>query len=169
LYRVHLSDEERQELQRRARTLGVRPRTRDRLEMVRLSAAGWSVPQIARHLGMCEKSVRSWLRTFLEEGFDALLDQPPTGRTSRLTPAIREAVRQEFAKGDRTWTAQQVAEWIAERFGMAVSLSHLRRLLRRWKLSYKRTTRSVKHKQKPAEVAAQQTALEGEEKRGARA
>jgi transposase len=169
VYRVHLSDEERHELQQRAHAPGVRPRTRDRLEMVRLSAVGWSVPQIARHLGICEKRVRFWIRTFLEQGFDALLDTPPAGRTSRLTPAIREAVRAEFAKGDRTWTAEQVAEWIAERFGVTVSISQLRRWLRRWKLSYKRTTRSVKHKQKPAEVAAKQTALEAEEKRGSRA
>jgi transposase len=137
--------------------------------MVRLSAAGWSVPQIARHLGMCEKSVRAWIRLFLEQGFDALRDAPPSGRPSRLTPAIRETVRQEFAKGDRTWTASQVAEWIAERFGVSVSVSHLRRLLRRWKLSYKRTGRSLKHKQKPDAVAAQQTALEAQEKKGSRA
>jgi transposase len=137
--------------------------------MVRLSDAGWSIPQIARHLGMCEKSVRAWIRLFLEQGFDALLDQPPPGRTSRLTAAIREAVRQEFAKQDRTWTAQQVAEWIAAQFGVEVSVSHLRRLLRRWRLSYKRTTRSVKHKQKPEEVAAKQTELEAAEKRGSRA
>ena len=169
MYRVHLNDQERQDLQRRAHAPGIRPRTRDRLEMVRLADAGWSVPQIARHLGMCEKSVRAWIQRFLEQSFDALLDQPPLGRTSRLTPTIREAVRQEFAQGERTWTAQQVAGWIAERFSVEVSVSHLRRLLRRWKLSYKRTTRSVRHKQKPEEVAAKQTALEAEEKRGSRA
>ena len=169
MYRVHLSDEERRELQRRAHAPGVRPRTRDRLEMVRLSDAGWSVPQIARHLEMCEKSVRAWIRAFLEQGFDALGDKPPPGRTSRLTPAIRERVRQDFAKGDRTWTAQQVGEWITEQFGVSVSVSHLRRLLRRWKLAYKRTGRSLKHKQKPEEVSAKQTELEAEEKRGSRA
>jgi transposase len=166
---VHLSDEERQELQRRTHAPGVRPRTRDRLEMVRLCDAGWSVPQIARHLGMCEKSVRAWIRVFLEQGFDALSDKPPPGRTSRLTPTMRESVRQEFAKGDRTWTAQQVAEWITERFGVSVSVSHLRRLLRRWKLSYKRTGRNLKHKQKPEEVSAKQTELEAQEKKGSRA
>ena len=169
MYRVHLSDEERQELQRRTHGPGVRPRTRDRLEMVRLSDAGWSVPQIARHLGMCDKSVRAWIRLFLAEGFDALRDLPPPGRTSRLTPAIRESVRREFEKGDRTWTAHQVSHWIAQQFGVSVSTSHLRRLLRRWKLSYKRTGRSVKHKQKPDEVAAKKTALEAQEKKGSRA
>jgi transposase len=137
--------------------------------MVRLSDAGWSVPQIARHLHLGEKTVRTWIGVFLESDFDALRYLPPTGRTSRLTPMIRERLCQEFEKADRTWTAQQVANWIAEQFGVSVSVSHLRRLLRCWKLSYKRTARSVKHKQKPDEVAAKKAALEALEKRGSRA
>jgi transposase len=166
---VYLSDEQRQELQRRAHEPGVRPRTRDRLEMVRLSDAGLSVPQIARHLHIGEKTVRTWIGVFLESGFDALPYLPPTGRTSHLTPAIRERLRQEFDKANRTWTAQQVVHWIAEQFGVRVSVSHLRRFLRRWKLSYKRTARSVKHKQKPEEVAAKKTELATWEKKGSRA
>jgi transposase len=169
VYRVYLSDEQRQELQRRAHEPGVRPRTRDRLEMVRLSDAGSSVPQIARLLQIGEKTVRTWIGVFLERGFDALRDMPPPGRTSRLTPAIRESLRQEFAKADRTWTAKQVAEWIATRWGVSVSTSHLRRFLKRGKLSYKRTARSVNHKQKPDEVAAKKAELAAQEKWGSRA
>ena len=169
MYRVELSDEQRRELQRRAHEPGIRPRTRDRLEMVRLSDAGWSVPQIARHLGLCEARVRFWIRTFLADGFDALRDQPPVGRTSRLTPTIREAVRQELEKGDRTWTGTQLAEWIQQQFGVRVSASHLRRFRQRWELSWKRTARSVKHKQKPEEVAAKKAELDTLEKKGIRA
>ena len=51
MYRVRLDEAARQQLQRRAHTPGVMPRTRDRLEMVRLSDAGWSVPKIACHFG----------------------------------------------------------------------------------------------------------------------
>jgi transposase len=169
LYRVDLSDEQRRELQQRAHAPGVRPRTRDRLEMVRLADAGWSVPQIARHLGMCEARVRYWIKTFLEHGFDALRDQPPAGRPSRLTPAIRAAVRQELEKGERTWTGAQLAAWIEKQFGVRVSASHLRRFRRRWQLSWKRTARSVKHKQKPDEVAAKKEELDLLEKKGIRA
>lgn len=169
MYRADLSDEQQRELQRRTHEPGVRPRTRDRLEMVRLSHAGASVPEIARHLGMGEKRVRHWIKTFLAKGFVALTDLPPVGRTSRLTPAIREAVRQELEKGDRIWTAPQLAAWMAPECGVSVSTAHLRRFLRRWKLSYKRTTRSLKHKQQPEEVAAKQAELEALEKRGSKA
>jgi transposase len=169
LYRVELSDAQQRELQQRTHAPGIRPRTRDRLEMVRLSHAGRSVPAIARHLARSEKRVRHWIKTFLVQGFAALTDQPPVGRPSRLTPAIREAVRQELEKGDRIWTAPQLAAWIARECGVSVSTAHLRRFLRRWKLSYKRTTRSVRHKQKPDEVAAKQVELAELEKRGSRA
>ena len=75
----------------------------------------------------------------------------------------------ELAKGDRIWTAPQLAAWIAQACQVSVSASHLRRFLRRWKLSYKRTTRSVRHKQQPDEVAAKQAELAELEKRGSRA
>lgn len=169
MYRVQMSDEQQRELQRRTHEPGIRPRTRDRLEMVRLSHRGRSVPQIASHLGRSEKRVRHWIKTFLAAGFAALADRPPVGRPSRLTPAVRDAVRQELEKGDRTWTAPQLAAWVAQECRVTVSTAHLRRFLRRWKLSYKRTTRSVKHKQKPDEVAAKQLELEALEKRGSRA
>jgi putative transposase len=169
LYRVSLSEEQRQELQRRTHEPGIKPRTRDRLEMVRLSDAGWSPPQIARHLGMSEKRVRHWIQTFLASGFDALPDQPHRGRPSALTEAIREALRQELEKQDRTWTAAQLAEWIEKQSGVRVSLSHLRRFLRRWRLSYKRAGRSVKHKQHPEQVAAKEAELGALEKMGSRA
>jgi transposase len=169
LYRVQLSDEQQRELQRRTHVPGIRPRTRDRLEMVRLSHSGRSVPQIACHLGISEKRVRHWIKTFLAEGFEALADRPPVGRPSRLTPAIRDAVRQELEKGDRTWTAPQLAEWIEQQFAVHVSAAHLRRFRRRWQLSYKRTGRSVRHKQKPEEVVAKKEELETLEKRGSRA
>jgi hypothetical protein len=47
LYRVHLTEQERAELKRRTRAAGIKPRTRDRLEMIRLADAGWHIPQIA--------------------------------------------------------------------------------------------------------------------------
>jgi transposase len=166
---VQLSDEQQRELQRRTHAPGIRPRTRDRLEMVRLSHSGRSVPQIARHLGISEKRVRHWIKTFLAAGFAALTDRPPAGRSARLTPAIGEAVRQELAKGDRTWTAPQLAAWIEAQWGVRVSPSHLRRFRQRWQLSWKRTARSVSHKQKPEEVAAKKQELERLEKRGSRA
>ena len=153
MYCVVLDDEARGELHRRAHQAGVMPRTRDRLEMVRLSDAGWSVPKIAKHLGLSQRCVRHWIKTFLAEGFDALPDKPHPGQKSALTPEMIAAIRAEVAKGERTWTAEQIADWTAKQFGLRLSPGWLCRLLGRAKLSYKRTSRSLKHKQNPHQVA----------------
>jgi transposase len=169
MYRVHLTDAQRDELQHRAHAPGVLPRTRDRLEMVRLSDAGFSVPQIARLLRISEQRVRFYVKRFLTGGFDALPDQPHPGQQSALTPAMEEAIRQELRQEERTWTARQLADWVAERFGVRFTPDHLSRRLKRAGIRYKRTSRSLKHKQDPKAVEATQVEMAEQEKRGIKA
>lgn len=164
MYRVSLTAQERQELNQRAHQGDIAPSTRDRLEMVRLSDAGWRIPQIARHLGQHPQTVRSWIKAFLAEGFDGLANQPRGGSTSALTPAVLQAVQHEVAKGERTWNAGQIAEWVALQYSVQRSAAQVRRKLREARLSYKRTSRSVRHKQKPQEVADKRAELERLEK-----
>src|SRR6266536_2070786 len=121
MYRVRLTDAQRDELQCRAHAPGVMPRTCDRLEMVRLADAGFSIPQIARHLRLSEKRVRHYIKAFLVAGFDALPDRPHPGQQSALTPAILEALRQ----GERTWTAAQIAAWVEKQFGIRLGADWL--------------------------------------------
>jgi transposase len=136
------------------------------MEMVRLSDAGLSVPQIARLVQISEEQVRYWVKRFLAGGFDALPDAPHRGQTSALSPAILESVRAELRQGGRTWTAQQIADWIAEVHGVRRSADRVGRMLRRARITYKRTHRHLKHKQQPAAVAAKREALAALEKRG---
>ena len=164
LYRVRLTEEQRDELHRRTRVIGIKPRTRDRLEMVRLSDAGWKVPRIAQHLRVSAIRVRFWLRRFLDEGFDALADRPFPGRPGRLTPALLDQLRQELDRGDRTWTTRQVAEWLETEHGVRFSPDHLGVLMRRAGLSCRRTERDLGHKQDPAEVADRTADLQTLEK-----
>lgn len=166
MYVMHLTDAQRQELQRRTHAADAKPRTRDRLEMVRLGDAGWSCPRIARHLGLCEETVRTWLKAFLTGGFDALADQPHPGQQSALTPAMEEAIREQLRHGMRTWTAAHLADWLDRQFGVRLSPAHLGRRLKRARIVYKRNSRSVKHKQDPVEVAAKQEEMASLEKRG---
>ena len=164
MYRVTLTFEQRLELNRRAHQPGLAPCVRDRLEMVRLSAAGWRVPQIARHFGQHEQTVRFWIKAFLTGGFEALSNKPRGGWASALTPAVLHAVRQELNKANRTWSAGQIADWIAQEFGISRSADAVRRQLRAECLSYKRTRRSLRHKRSPEEVAVKQAALDALQK-----
>jgi transposase len=166
MYRITLTDEQRRELRARTRQAGLAPSTRDRLEMVRLSDTGWSVPRIARHLGQHEQTVRAWIKAFLRGGFDALPNKPRGGKQSALTAPVLEAVRAEVATGERTWTAAQLADWIAERHGVRLSADRLRRHLHRARISWQRTSRTLRHKQDLAEVAERQAVLDDLAKRG---
>src|SRR5258708_1451591 len=114
MYRVEFDEAARQELNRRAHQQKIAPNTRDRLEMLRLSDAGLSIPKIARHLQYHEQTVRHWIKVFLLEGFDALVDPPRPGRPSAITQAIRLGVRGWIEKGDRIWSAGQIAEKVPQ-------------------------------------------------------
>jgi transposase len=159
MYRVTLTDAQRVELNRRAHQADVAPSTRDRLEMIRLADAGWNVPKIARHLGQHEQTVRFWIKAYLDNGFDALANKPRGGKTSALTPDLLNAIVSEVSKGERTWNAGQIAAWLAEQHQVHLSADWIRVHLKRADLRYKRTSRSLKHKQKAEEVAAKQAAL----------
>ncbi len=163
--RIALTNEQRHELRQRTRQVGLPPSTRDRLEMVRLADAGWSVPKIARLLGQHEQTVRTWIKAFVDGGFDALANKPRGGKESALTPAMLSAVRAEVSRGERTWTAAQLADWVAEHHGVRLSTDRLRVHLRRANISWQRTSRTLKHKQDPAEVAERQAVLDDLEKK----
>jgi transposase len=134
--------------------------------MVRLSDGGWSIPKIARHLQFHEQTVRTWIKAYLTDGFDALNDQPHVGQSSAITPDILAQVRRWTQTNERTWNAPQIAIEAAKQFGLVRSLDQWRRLLRREGLTYKRTRRSLRHKQKPERVARKRADLQTLKKGG---
>lgn len=166
MYRVIFDEDARRELIRRAHHPEITPRTRDRLEMLRLSDAGWSIPKIARHLRQHEQTVRYWIKAFLLGGFDALVDLPHPGKPSAITSEILAQVRQWIQKGDRIWSAGQIAEEVARLYGIRRSVDQWRRLLQREKLGYKRTSRHLKHKRDQEQFDDKKAQLETLQKRG---
>ena len=162
-FRIRLTPEHREELHRRARAREVAPRLRDRLEMVRLSDLDWSVPRIAAYLGAHEQTVRRVIKAFLAGGFAALPDRPRPGRPPTLTMAHLEAVEallDAAAPRGETWTAPQLAAWLAATHGVRVDAEYLAARLRARKFRWKRTKRSVQHKADPNLQAQPQADLE---------
>ena len=155
MFRVSLSDEQREELRRRTHAAGVSPTVRDRLEMVRLSSAGWSVPRIAQHLGVHEQTVRRYVKTYLAHGFAGLAPRPRPGRPSRIQVGDLEAVEQLLDQADRTWTAPQLVAWLEAERGVLLCRDHLGRLLRRRGFRWKRTKASVAHQRTDPQLLLQ--------------
>jgi transposase len=152
MFRVSLSCAERKELRRRTHEPGVRPQVRDRLEMVRLCDAGWSVPHIAGHLGLHEQTARRYVKAFLSGGFDALAPRPHPGRPPRVRVADLEALERHIDESDRTWTTPQLAAWLESERGVRVCPMHLSRLLHRRGFRWKRTKHSLAHKQRDSSL-----------------
>jgi transposase len=161
VYRVELSDEQRVELNERARVRTLAPRLRERLEMVRLSDLGWRVPQIAQALEVHEQTVRKYIKAFLTDSFAGLADQPIPGRPPRASVVDLAAVGQlldEAARQGQTWTARQVTAWLARERHVQLSTSRVRVLLRQQEFRWKRTKRSVRHQRKDPDLQASKEA-----------
>lgn len=164
---IQLDDATRAELQS-LRQAALSPRSRDRLEMLLLSAAGWSPPRIAAHLGCDAQTVRKTLHGFRRRGQAALFPAPPgpapdLARRDAILARLRDLLGQ-----DRTWTGNQLAE-VLSASGIPLSGRQVRRYLRLLKAGYRRTASTLEHKQNPAKVERARRVLDGVKKKRRRA
>jgi transposase len=127
------------------------PLERDRVAMVLLSAEGWRPPAIAHHLGYHAATVRHALKAYLAQGLAGLWHQrpgpsPDTARREQVTQALDRLLDQP-----RTWTAAQLAQALRAE-GIRLSTRQTRRYLQGMGAKWRRTVRSLRHKQDPAKV-----------------
>jgi transposase len=115
---------------------------------------------IASHLKLHHQTVRKWVKAFLSDGFEGLLDKPRPGKVSALTSEMKAALYSEIENGERTWTAPQMSDWLQEQFGLSLSPVRVAVHMRRIGLVYKRTSRSLKHKQNAEQMAARRVSLD---------
>src|SRR5262245_55145205 len=162
MLRTSLTDSQREELQTLRRT-DLPAVARDRLEMVLMSAAGWSPPKIAEHLGRHPHTVRSALKGFASRGTaafypDAPGPDPDYARLAKVTARLSILLAE-----DRTWTSRQLADAL----GPDVGIGHrqTRRYLALLKASYRRTAQTVGHKQDPVKVERAEVVLAGLKKK----
>jgi transposase len=166
MIRIHLSDDQRYELQALRQT-NLPAVARTRLEMVFLSDAGWSAPTIARHLGHHPHTVRSALKGFRDQGPAAFQPdkpgpEPDHDRRAQVTRKLAELLDQ-----DRTWTSRQLADALGPDIG--IGHRQTRRYLALLKAGYRRTAQTVGHKQDPKKVERAEVVLSNLKKKLRRA
>jgi len=144
------STTKRVEIRDRTHAPGVLARVRDRLEMIRLADAGWTVPRIARHFGYHDQTVRKYVKAFLADGVAALPDRPRPGRPPRVTAGHLDALEVLLDTGGRAWTTPQLVDWLEREHGVRVHPDHLSRLLHARRFGWHRTVTSVTHKRPDA-------------------
>jgi transposase len=155
---ITLSPEERAAVDRLRHGAKTPVVLRARSQMLLLSADGWSPPKIAAHLAYHPHTVRAVLRRFQGRGVAGLtpdLPGPPpdTVRREQVTAALDRLLDQE-----RTWTAAQLATALGEQ-GIALSTRQTRKYLGRMGAQWRRTVRTLAHKQDPEQVARAETTL----------
>jgi transposase len=168
MIRLTLTDPERTAVQALRRAPTLPPAERDRVEMVLLSATGWTVPAIAAHLGYCAATVRTVLKRFTPTDLTTLRRQRPgppkdLARAEQVTAALNRRLDEP-----RTWTARHLAAALQEE-GIRLSTRQTRKYLKRLGANWRRTTRTLRHKQDPAQVDRAKRTLAHLEKRGPRA
>jgi len=152
MLRITVTPDHRAAAQAARRDPTLTPLERDRVEMVLLSAEGWRPPAIAQHLDYHAATVRHALKAYLARGLPGLWHQrpgppPDTARRAQVTQALDRLLDQP-----RTWTAAQLAHALQAE-GIRLSPRQTRRYLQGMGAKWRRTVRSLRHKQDPAKVA----------------
>jgi transposase len=129
-----ISDEERSELERRARAHTSTQREARRARVILLCAEGVPLRQIDEIVGIDQHQVGLWRRRFLERRLDGLADLARSGRPRRLghderlqMAAIATSAR-DPADPVATWTYIDVAEALRAE-GIEASVSQVWRIL----------------------------------------
>ena len=159
MWQLKLDEQQHRELAQWRADPTLKPAERDRVEMVALSAAGWEVKAIAPHLGYNPESVRRVFRRWRTDGWQVVRHQPPgpapdQARREQVETALTSLLQQE-----RTWTSRQLAAALTSQ-QIPLSGRQVRRYLHGIRAGYRRTYRSLKHKQDPAKVVQAQTELD---------
>jgi putative transposase len=151
MLRITLSPDQWAAAQAARRDPTLTPLERDRVATVLLSAEGWSPPAIAHHLDYHATTVRNALKAYLAQALAGLWHQrpgppPDTARREQVTQAL-----DRLSDQPRTWTAAQLAQALRAE-GIQLSTRQTRRYLQSMGAKWRRTVRSLRHKQDPAKV-----------------
>lgn len=87
-----VSDEQREALQRQARSKGAPARVVERARIVLLAAEGVPGVTIAERVGCSEPTVVRWRSRFAEHGLAGLVDAPRSGKPASIPQTVRDEI-----------------------------------------------------------------------------
>ncbi|MDY7233354.1 helix-turn-helix domain-containing protein [Hyalangium rubrum] len=151
MLRADVSPEEWERLRERGRSSWATPWERDRVEMILLSASGWSPPRIAEYLGVHVATVRRVLKAWSREGVDALERKLPGPVPDVERYATVVGMLEQLLSEPRTWTSAQLAEALAG-VGIQMSARQTERYLAELGAGWHRTKSSLAYLQQPEAV-----------------
>ena len=145
-----LTHSQRDDLQRRYKQAAER-RVSERIHAILLLDSGRNRPEVADILQVHPKTIRRWVRIFVDQGMDALCTLDYKGQDELLSP-------EQFAQlkvwlDDGLHSCAEICAWVHEQFGYDYSDSGMIKLLKRHDYRYKKPAQ-VPAKADPVEQAA---------------
>ena len=129
-----LTDDQRQQLERRfTQATG---RERRRVEAVLLYHQSHSTSQVAATLQVSINSIYHWLHRFQAEGLVGLQDRPRSGRPRKADGHYRQLLADLAQNPSTQWTAEELRQTMAERTGVLICHSYVRKLLKQMGFAY---------------------------------
>jgi len=131
-----LTPDERDAVERTARSRTAPARAGERARIVALAGEGAGVAEVARAVGVCEDTVRRWIKRFNAGGLAGLADAARPGRPPTYTPAEVGAVGAASLTAPRelglpfaSWTLDRLAAYLAEERGIPIKRSRIGEVL----------------------------------------
>ena len=131
-----LTSEEQQMIERLANSRTAEARLVERAQMIWHASQGFSVPAIARELGLHPQTVRDWLKRFNTNGVEGLHDLPRGGRPATYSPehvaeVIATALTDPKTLGQpfASWTLDRLETYLNEEKGIPIKRSRIDDLL----------------------------------------
>jgi transposase len=122
---VTLTPEQDQTLRTLEHAPNIHAKVRLRASIIRLNAAGWSVPSISDHHQRNPQSVHNDLDRFEQHGVHGLTDGKSTGKPGKFTPSI-EAFLHTLLEQDRAWNTAQLSAEITQEFKVKLEREAIR-------------------------------------------
>lgn len=131
-----MTPEERDTIERVARSRTEAARTVERARIVALARQGKPAPAIAREVGVGAGTVRLWLKRFNERGLDGLADEPRSGCPPTYTPEqVGEVIAMALSDPRGlglpfgSWTLSRLEAYMNEDRGIAIKRSRIDEIL----------------------------------------
>ncbi len=129
--KVHLSEEEDQELLEFQNIDGIPPRVKERAEIIRLNHHGWSVAAIAKYKQKSPHTVRASLHRWSDQWIRGLWEKKGRGRKRSWKEEDIKYLETCLETDERTYNAAQLSQKLAKERGVTLSRDRVRKVLKK--------------------------------------
>ena len=133
-------------------------RVRQRAHCILLSGQGFPVPQLRKMFRVSQQTIYNWLNAWDTQHFAGLYDASGKGRKPKLTGQQQSQVKEWVKQHPKNLGS--VLALINEHFGVTVSKSTIKRLIKALRMSWRRIRRRPKKSPAPEDYQKKKEALD---------